>query len=179
MDDRSRAYTTVTTSSSAVFSTSYHLSALGEGWQAAPQDIRLVVGQPLLYMDRWEQIENAYHAARRFRGEDRSRFLDEHQGLDSAMRRTVETLLEHDEVTDGFLNRPAVELAAEWESLTGSSATLTGRTVGSFQVLERIGSGGMGHIYRARDRTLQRDVALKVQPPLFTLNPDRLARFKR
>jgi serine/threonine-protein kinase len=130
-------------------------------------------------MDRWEQIENAYHAARRLRGEDRSRFLDEQQGLDSAMRRTVETLLEHDEVTDGFLNRPAAELAAEWESLTGSSATLTGRMVGSFEVLESIGSGGMGHVYRARDRTLQRDVALKVLPALFALNPDRLARFKR
>jgi serine/threonine-protein kinase len=130
-------------------------------------------------MDRWERIEKAYHSARGLRGEDRSRFLDEQRGLDSAMRRQIEALLEHDDVPNSFLNRPALELAADWESLVGRPAMLTGRSVGPYEVLEHIGSGGMGHVYRAGDRTLNREVALKVLPTLFMLDPDRLARFRR
>src|SRR5512138_76616 len=52
-------------------------------------------------------------------------------------------------------------------------------TVGPYEVLESIGSGGMGEVYRARDKTLNRDVALKILPAEFALDPDRLARFKR
>jgi eukaryotic-like serine/threonine-protein kinase len=52
-------------------------------------------------------------------------------------------------------------------------------TVGPYEVLEAIGSGGMGEVYRARDKTLNRDVALKILPAHFALDPDRLARFKR
>ena len=42
-----------------------------------------------------------------------------------------------------------------------------------------MGAGGMGEVYRARDLTLNRDVAIKILPSLFALDGDRLARFKR
>ena len=48
-----------------------------------------------------------------------------------------------------------------------------------YQVGEQIGQGGMGEVFRARDTTLDRDVALKVLPQLFTDDPERLARFER
>ena len=54
-----------------------------------------------------------------------------------------------------------------------------GTTLGPYQVTAKIGEGGMGEVYRARDTKLDRDVALKVLPPAFTDDPDRLARFER
>ena len=54
-----------------------------------------------------------------------------------------------------------------------------GTTLGSYTVTAKIGQGGMGEVYRARDTKLDRDVALKVLPEAFTSDPDRLARFER
>ena len=54
-----------------------------------------------------------------------------------------------------------------------------GTTLGSYTVTAKIGEGGMGEVYRARDTKLDRDVALKVLPQAFTDDPDRLARFER
>ncbi len=50
-----------------------------------------------------------------------------------------------------------------------------GTRLGPYQVTAKIGEGGMGEVYRARDTTLDRDVALKVLPEAFTQDPDRLA----
>ena len=54
-----------------------------------------------------------------------------------------------------------------------------GTTLGPYQVTAKIGEGGMGEVYQARDTKLDRDVALKVLPEAFTSDPYRLARFER
>ncbi len=54
-----------------------------------------------------------------------------------------------------------------------------GATLGPYKVIAKIGEGGMGEVYQARDAKLDRDVALKVLPEAFTADPDRLARFER
>ena len=55
----------------------------------------------------------------------------------------------------------------------------SGARLGAYQILDKLGQGGMGEVYRARDTKLNRDVALKVLPDLFARDPDRLGRFTR
>ena len=52
-----------------------------------------------------------------------------------------------------------------------------GTTVGPYQVIAKIGEGGMGEVYQATDTQLNRQVALKILPEAFASDPDRLARF--
>jgi TolB-like protein/tetratricopeptide (TPR) repeat protein len=54
-----------------------------------------------------------------------------------------------------------------------------GTRLGPYEILSPLGAGGMGEVYRARDRKLDRDVAVKVLPQLFAADPDSLARFER
>src|SRR5207253_4075372 len=58
-------------------------------------------------------------------------------------------------------------------------ALITGTRLGAYEIVSAIGAGGMGEVYRARDTKLGRDVALKVIPDTFALDPDRRARFQR
>src|SRR4051794_6306803 len=55
----------------------------------------------------------------------------------------------------------------------------TGTRLGSYEIVQHIGAGGMGEVYKARDTKLNRDVAIKVLPDLFAHDPERLARFTR
>jgi serine/threonine protein kinase len=58
--------------------------------------------------------------------------------------------------------------------------TLTpGSRLGVFQLIDLIGRGGMGEVYRATDTKLKRQVAIKILPPSFAADHDRLARFQR
>ena len=56
---------------------------------------------------------------------------------------------------------------------------MIGKTLSHYKVIEKIGQGGMGEVYRAEDTNLSRDVAIKVLPEQFTKDPQRLARFER
>src|SRR5258708_2726647 len=54
-----------------------------------------------------------------------------------------------------------------------------GQRLGHYEILSLLGQGGMGEVWKARDTTLKRDVALKVLPAAFLLDPERMARFRR
>jgi serine/threonine protein kinase len=54
-----------------------------------------------------------------------------------------------------------------------------GTKLGRYEIRSKLGEGGMGEVYRARDERLNRDVAIKILPEAFAQDSDRLARFKR
>ena len=58
-------------------------------------------------------------------------------------------------------------------------AVTVGTLLGVYEILAKIGAGGMGEVYRAHDRRLNRDVAIKILPDAFAHDPERVARFRR
>jgi serine/threonine protein kinase/Tol biopolymer transport system component len=56
---------------------------------------------------------------------------------------------------------------------------MTGSTIGHYRIADKLGAGGMGEVWRARDTRLNRDVAIKVLPPGLAADPERMARFER
>src|SRR5580765_1753960 len=130
--------------------------------------------------DRQRQITELCHAALERNASDRAAFLREACAGDQALRREVESLLRYENAGDQFLERPAVEeVACLVSSDPESNVDLAGRRLGVYQIEERIGAGGMGEVYRARDTRLGRDVAIKVLPRALTRSSDRRARFER
>ncbi|HEX2455623.1 MAG TPA: serine/threonine-protein kinase, partial [Vicinamibacterales bacterium] len=126
--------------------------------------------------ERWQQVSQIYHAALARDRQRREAFVREACGGDEALRREVTSLLKQPVSEENFLGEPAV--AAPPMENPGAS-TLTGRRLGVYQLLEILGVGGMGAVYRARDTKLGRDVAIKVLPPHFSTDSERLARFER
>jgi serine/threonine protein kinase/Tol biopolymer transport system component len=131
--------------------------------------------------ERRRRIESLFESAARLPPDARAAFLDKDCASDASVRAEVELLLRLDSHAPSFLESPAIllELAAADRS-EGPGALLdqdlTGKRIGVYEVIARIGQGGMGVVYRARDTQLGRTVAMKVLSPDRAADPDRRRR---
>ena len=132
--------------------------------------------------ERWDRIKEVFQAVLERAPHERAEFLREACGADGGLYAEVESLLFSHERAGNFVERPAIESlsASAARALdTAGRALRSGDRFGPYEIIDFISAGGMGEVYRARDPKLARDVAIKILPPSFTRDTQRLARFER
>jgi serine/threonine protein kinase len=122
---------------------------------------------------QWLRIKQVVAGALDLPAEERAGYVAGSCGADAALRREVESLLAAHQQAETFLETPASVIAGAGAPV----ADLAGETIGSYTIERRIGAGGMGEVYLARDAKLDRPVALKLLSREFALDADRLHRF--
>src|SRR5688500_8679895 len=122
---------------------------------------------------RWARIEELLQLALDLGPRERAAFLERACAGDEALRSAVEALLRREAEAENFLESPAVARADE-----PADAPPPAR-ISHYLIEARIGKGGMGEVYKARDETLRRVVALKMLPAEFTSDPERVRRFEQ
>jgi eukaryotic-like serine/threonine-protein kinase len=136
--------------------------------------------------ERWKRVKDIFDAVVTSRVDDRAALVRDLCGDDRALLADVESLLASD-AGMGSIFQQSVDDALRGRVFSAvanvvgdrTHALTPGDSLGTYEVIGFLGAGGMGRVYRARDTTLGRNVALKILPAFLLADPDRRARFER
>jgi serine/threonine protein kinase/dienelactone hydrolase len=127
--------------------------------------------------DRWRRIETLFAEALAQPAARRAPFLDARCD-DPRLRDEIASLIDAADASADFLSAPALDLFARQVAREGW-AVRAGDRIAAYTITERIGAGGMGEVWRARDARLERDVAIKFLLPHAGDDSERVRAFQR
>jgi len=126
--------------------------------------------------ERWQKIKGLFDAALKFAPAQREKFLNNACGNDEGLRREVEKLLASF-ADDSFMEQPAAKEVASVIIKAETKNLEAGECFGHYEIIKQIGAGGMGEVYLAQDKKLDRKVAVKILNEQFSRHESNLKRF--
>lgn len=128
-------------------------------------------------MKRLDQVQELFERGLEVDPSELETFLDRACGSDTELKMEVMALVRSDRDSGGFLETPALDIEAR--KLAEERAGLQGTCLGDYEILEMIGEGGMGTVYRVLDLRLGEPRAIKVLPHELAEDPTCIRRFAR